>query len=185
MDNCWKRADLFAFLLCCFTLYRLDPLCYLPVKCPRKEVELIYIHVCSLSLPFYLLSWKKNELCFVSTLNLFCSRVCLPLKSDVNLAATCIVKKLFKWLSECVVFVTLSWCSSPFPFELDLDCMSCQSLLPQVCLKGHSDFLFNLKYTHIFSYMHTRKVNRKVQRVPQSQTAVNPRHQEEEKKDRN
>ena len=30
----------------------------------------------------------------------------------------------------------------------------------------------------------TKKVNRKVQGMPQSQTAANPRHQEEEKKDK-
>ena len=30
-----------------------------------------------------------------------------------------------------------------------------------------------------------KKVNRKVQGMPQSQTAANPRHQEEEKKDKN
>ena len=30
-----------------------------------------------------------------------------------------------------------------------------------------------------------KKVNRKVQRVPQLQTAANPRHQEEEKNDKN
>ena len=31
----------------------------------------------------------------------------------------------------------------------------------------------------------TRKVNRKVQGMPQSQTAANPRHQQEENKDKN
>ena len=31
----------------------------------------------------------------------------------------------------------------------------------------------------------TKKINRKVQGVPQSQTAANPRHQEEEKNDKN
>ena len=39
------------------------------------------------------------------------------------------------------------------------------------------------KTSHIL--MRYRKVNRKVQGVPQSQTAVNPRHQEEEKNDKN
>ena len=32
---------------------------------------------------------------------------------------------------------------------------------------------------------HCKKVNRKVQGMPQSQTAANPRHKEDEKKDKN
>ena len=32
---------------------------------------------------------------------------------------------------------------------------------------------------------YVKKLNRKVQGMPQSQTAANPRHQEEEKKDKN
>ena len=34
-------------------------------------------------------------------------------------------------------------------------------------------------------YLKKKKVNRKVLGMPQSQTAANPRHQEEEKKDKN
>ena len=36
-----------------------------------------------------------------------------------------------------------------------------------------------------FSSVTAKNVNRTVQRVPQSQTAANPRHQEEEKNDKN
>ena len=42
------------------------------------------------------------------------------------------------------------------------------------------------KVTLLFDYLlPIEKVNRKVQGMPQSQTATNPRHQEEEKKDKN
>ena len=45
------------------------------------------------------------------------------------------------------------------------------------------NFLFSPKHTQIFHFGHSRKkVNRKVQGVPQSQTAAHPWHQEEEKK---
>ena len=49
--------------------------------------------------------------------------------------------------------------------------------------KGH--FCFTVVcILHIHS-KDEKKVNRKVQGMPQSQTASNPRHQEEEKKDKN
>ena len=35
------------------------------------------------------------------------------------------------------------------------------------------------------AFSHYKKVNRQIQGMPQSQTAANPRHQEEEKKDKN
>ena len=44
------------------------------------------------------------------------------------------------------------------------------------------DFVNRQKTTDFY---HVKKINRKVQGAPQSQTAANPRHQEEEKNDKN
>ena len=52
VDICWKRTDLLAFHLCCFTLFRLD-LFVFPFRkdcCLGKEVEFDYIGSWSLSL---------------------------------------------------------------------------------------------------------------------------------------
>ena len=51
------------------------------------------------------------------------------------------------------------------------------------CLKR--DSLRQLKTCHRILLIHIKKVNRKGQGIPQSQTAANPRQQEEEKKDKN
>ena len=61
-----------------------------------------------------------------------------------------------------------------------------ESLHPYFCLKIRISLRFTplckiLEFTPPFS----KKVNRKVQGVPQSQTAANPRQQEEEKNDKN
>ena len=49
------------------------------------------------------------------------------------------------------------------------------------CWKSYIKVTFRQKFSKLFH----KKSNRKVQGVPQSQTAANPRHQEEEKNDRN
>ena len=57
MDIGWERADLLAFRLCCFTLFRLDVLCSSPVRFLKTEMEIELIG--SYSLPCYLLLSPK------------------------------------------------------------------------------------------------------------------------------
>ena len=45
-------------------------------------------------------------------------------------------------------------------------------------------FYFLTNETAVENCLKKKKVNRKVQGTPQSQTAANPRHQEEEKKEK-
>ena len=49
----------------------------------------------------------------------------------------------------------------------------------------HKQNFHNCKQNTMFLKRNNKKVYRKAQRVPQSQTAANPRHQEEEKNDKN
>ena len=52
--------------------------------------------------------------------------------------------------------------------------------------EGEVGFLYRIQqFCEFQTGSRFKKVNRKVQGMPQSQTAANPRHQEEEKKDKN
>ena len=68
------------------------------------------------------------------------------------------------------------WMTLTFDIHID----SCTHLVNRIYSTAWEFFFSG---TNCFT--HCKKVNRKDQGMPQSQTAANPRHQEEEKKDKN
>ena len=64
--------------------------------------------------------------------------------------------------------------------------MYCVTLMTGCFIRtGHQGSYYCFALCNVLGKYGYKKVNRKVQGMPQSQTAANPRHQEEEKKDKN